>query len=86
MRLTALFLISLNLGCSQVPPYPEVWVCVHLTRLHFFRCENTKTKEKITIPDESMKMDKSICLSIEDYKKSEDWVQTVKSIAEKRCN
>jgi hypothetical protein len=79
--------ISLSvLGCSQLPPFPEVWQCQFNGSPRAFYCVNSKTKERLKLNAESEVMRGAQCLSADDYLKSEAWVEFVKSQAEKRCN
>jgi hypothetical protein len=72
------------LGCDQLPPSPDIWKCVYVPGVKF-RCANVKTKEKINISLDSPAMQNALCLSIEDYKKSERWVSQIEQMAQKRC-
>lgn len=46
---------------------------------------NSNTKEQIKIPAADSSMKGAQCMSADDYKKSEDWVQSVINIAQSRC-
>jgi hypothetical protein len=83
---SALLITSLSiLGCSQLPPFPEVYQCQFNGNPRAFYCINTKTKERLKIDAGSDVMKGAQCLSADDYLKSEAWVEFVKSQAEKRC-
>lgn len=81
---SVLWAISLS-GCAQLPEFPEVWQCQYNGTPRAFYCINTKTKDRMKLDALDTKMKGAQCLSPEDYKKSEDWVQLVKEIAERRC-
>ena len=72
------------LGCgSQVPAFPEVDQCAYVSG--FFYCVNTKTGAEVKLPASIQSMRGAQCMSLDDYRKSEQWVASVKQIAEKRC-
>lgn len=85
MRLIVLLIISLNVACAQLPDFPEVYQCVYLPSMNKFRCVNTRTKAKISLRLDDPRMNKALCVSVDDYRKSEAWVSQVKQIAERRC-
>lgn len=86
MRSAALLITSLSLvGCGSLPPFPEIYQCAFYASQNAFYCVNSSTKEEIKLPVDSPKMRGAQCMSLEDYRKSESWVQTVKQIAETRC-
>lgn len=72
-------------GCGKVPPFPETWQCAFSYANQKFYCVNTKTKEKRRIPIDSVEMKMAQCVSLDDYKAGETWVQAVKAIAERKC-
>ena len=84
---TILLAISLSLtACGTlVPEPPEVWQCGHSVRFNKFRCVNTVTHEAINVRRDDARMEAAQCLSADDYKKMENWIATVKEIAERRC-
>lgn len=82
----ALLTISLLSCGSLVPDFPEIWQCQVNGSPRAFYCVNTKTKEQKKIAIDSSEMKAAQCMSAEDYKKSEEWVQTVINIANERCH
>jgi len=82
-------LLSISLsscaGAKWVPPPPEVWQCGYSIQFDKFQCVNTKTGEKIKLSRDYPPMEAAQCLSADDYKKSEAWVQAVINIANERC-
>ncbi len=82
----ALLTIGLS-GCGRgIPDFPDnVFQCQYNGTPRAFYCVNVKTKDKMKIPGDSSAMRAAQCLSADDYKKSEAWVQTVVALAEKRC-
>lgn len=86
MRKSVLLTISLSLaGCGSLPKFPEVWQCSWNGNPRAFFCINTETRARMKIDATSPDMRGAQCLSHDDYRKSEEWVATVKEIAEKRC-
>lgn len=83
----ALLLISLSLiSCGTiVPEFPAVWQCGYSVKFNKFRCVNTKTKQAMNVKRDDPSMEGAQCLSADDYRKSEAWVESVKEIAETRC-
>lgn len=73
-------------GCGSLPPFPEVYQCTYMPRFSKFRCTNTRTHARVNLPLNSPRMDGAQCLSIDDYEKAQHWIETVKQIAERRCN
>jgi len=84
MRSVGLLITSLSLvGCGAVPSFPEVDQCAYVNGS--FYCINTKTGAEVKLPASAPKMKGAQCMSLADYRKSEQWVATVKQIAETRC-
>jgi len=77
---TSLFLI----GCNQLPKPPETWQCALISDSEFF-CINSKTKEEKMIGTGDSSMAGAQCLSLFDYESMQDWISTVKEIAERKC-
>jgi hypothetical protein len=83
----ALLVISLaSFGCAQLPPFPEVWQCAYSSKLNKFRCVNTRTKQALDLRRDDPNMEGAQCMSIEDYRKSEAWIDSVIEIANQRCH
>jgi hypothetical protein len=82
---TILFLTSLISGCASLPPFPEVNQCGYSVKFNKFRCCDTETKKCFNLKREDPSMEAAQCLSADDYKKSEEWVQSVVDIANRRC-
>lgn len=80
----ALLAISLS-SCAKVPPFPEIHQCAYSIKFNKFRCCNTRSKECFNLSREDERMEAAQCLSADDYKKSEAWVQAVINIANERC-
>lgn len=88
MRKSVLLKISLSLlpaGCGSLPPFPEIYQCAYHASHKAFFCVNTKTEAQLKIPESDPRMKGAQCMSPTDYRKSEQWVQSVKQIAETRC-
>ncbi len=83
----ALLLISLSLiSCGViVPEFPEVWQCGYSAKYNKFGCVNTTTQKFMNLRRDDPSMEGAQCLSIDDYRKSAAWVESVKKIAETRC-
>lgn len=84
-----LFAISLSLflsGCGgQLPRFPEIYQCAFSATQNAFFCVNTKTEARVKIPASDARMRGAQCMSLADYRKSEQWVGEVKKLAETRC-
>ena len=80
--LSGMFLASCAPG---VPDMPEVYQCQYSGKPRAFYCMNTKTKEKIKLSADDPSMKAALCLSADDYKKSEAWVKSVIELAKTRC-
>ncbi len=76
--------ISLS-GCASLPPFPEIYQC-GFRESFGFACVNTETGERERRSLKAPEMDGAQCMSLDDYRKSEEWVETVKEIAQRRCN
>lgn len=86
MAKIGLLAISLNvLACSQLPPFPEIYQCAWDGNPRAFYCVNTVTKERKKLQPLDATMKGAQCLSLEDYRRSEEWVETIKTMAERRC-
>lgn len=87
MLRAALFAISLSLaGCaSALPEFPEIWQCAFDGNPKAFYCVNTRTGARLKVAADDPRMKGAQCMSLDDYRKSERWVQQVKLIAEQRC-
>jgi hypothetical protein len=72
-------------ACAYLPPFPAVNQCLYRYDKQAFYCVNTDTKAQVKIPIASPVMRAAQCVSADDYKKVQDWVSTVKQIAETRC-
>jgi hypothetical protein len=87
MHKSALLILSFSLfACSKLPPFPEVYKCAWAGEPRAFFCVNTETGARIRVAPMDSSMNGAQCLSLEDYRKSENWVETIKKMAEKRCN
>jgi hypothetical protein len=76
---------SATIGCSKIPPQPEIWQCAHDADGTGFYCVNTKTKEEKVLLDSSPEMHGAQCVSLEDYGKLQQYYDTLKELAEKNC-
>lgn len=86
MRKSVLFVLLLaSSGCGKLPPFPAVWQCAHVGNPARFHCVNTETDEVKVLSDSSEQMQAAQCLSLDDYRSVVAWVNSIKSIAEKRC-
>jgi hypothetical protein len=88
MLKSALCAISLSvtqLSCASLPPFPEIYQCGFRSTFGF-ACVNTKTEERERRALADPEMDGAQCMSLEDYRKSEQWIESVKEIAQRRCN
>ena len=81
-----LCLTSLISACASLPPFPPVNQCAYSVKYNKFRCCNTSTQQCFNLKRESPSMEAAQCLSSDDYKKSEEWVQSVVNIANSRCH
>ncbi len=87
MRKILLLITCLEIvGCASLPPFPEVWQCSYLPHFNKFRCVNTKTKEKVNLKLDDGSMVGAQCMSLDDFKVTQDWIRQVKEIAEKKCH
>lgn len=82
MLLTASLLLS---GCKSLPEAPEVWQCGYSVKFKKFRCVNTKTKQAVNVSRDDSRMEGAQCLTLEDYRKSEAWVDHIIQLAKERC-
>jgi hypothetical protein len=82
--LLALSLLSIQ-ACDSVIKPPAVWQCGHSIKFDKFRCINTESGEAVNLSRDDMRMDGAQCLSIEDYKKSEQYVSDLIEQAKQRC-
>lgn len=81
-----LLIISLNVvACAVLPPFPAVNQCAYSVKFNKFRCCNTETKNCFNLVRDDGSMEAAQCLSADDYKKSTEWIDIVKQIAETRC-
>jgi hypothetical protein len=78
------FLLML-MGCGKLPDFPETLQCAYSHSNQLFICVNTKTKAKVRLRADDPWMKNAQCVSLDDYKAGQTWVQTVKRIAERRC-
>lgn len=86
MRNAVLSLIAISLiACEKLPPYPEVWNCGYSIKFDFFFCVNNKTNDEIVLKRDDPRMERSQCLSEKDYEAGQQWVETLKQMAERRC-
>jgi hypothetical protein len=69
----------------MVPPFPRILQCQFNGTPRAFYCVDTETKERVKIELSDDRMKAAQCVSAEDFKKSQAWVQRVKEIAEERC-
>lgn len=72
-------------GCGKLPEYPETLQCTFSHARGLFFCVNTKTKAKVRLRADSPRMSGAQCVSLDDYRKGDDWVKSVIAIAERRC-
>ena len=78
--------LSLSLAsCATLPPFPSVNQCAYSVKFNKFRCCNTETKKCFNLKREDPIMEAAQCLNADDYKKAEEWTQTVIDIAKARC-
>lgn len=83
---TPLFALFLSLsGCSSLPPFPEVWQCAYSVKFNKFRCCNSNTKECANLKRDDTRMEAAQCLSADDYKASQEWLNSVIDLAQKHC-
>jgi hypothetical protein len=80
--LTALLSLS---ACSQLPDAPEIWQCGYSVKFNKFRCVNTRTKEAINLSRNDPHMEAAQCLSVDDYRSSQAWVESIIEISKQRC-
>lgn len=85
MRLKAVSLIICLSGCAMLPPFPEVNQCAYKPKLGLFVCRDTTTKKIVHIPIADASMEGAQCVSTEDFKSVQDWIQQVQEIAQRRC-
>jgi hypothetical protein len=86
MRKSVLLIIAISsIGCSKLPPYPEVWLCGHDSDGTGFYCVNTKTKAEKVLVDSTPSMHGAQCVSLDDYGKLQQYYDTLKELAEKNC-
>ncbi len=83
----SLILLSLSLSAcgSVVPEFPQILQCAYSIKFNKFRCVNSKTGEAFNLPRDFAAMEGAQCMTLDDYRKSEAWVASVKAIAERRC-
>lgn len=86
MHSLRLLIICLSLSaCDALPPAPAVGQCAYSVRFKKFRCCNTVTKECFNVKNDDIKMEAAQCLSADDFKSMEKWVDSVVEIAHTHC-
>ena len=75
----------LLVGCSKLPPAPEMWQCGHNVDGSGFYCVNTKTGESKVLTDSDPIMHGAQCLSIDDYAKAQSYIDTLEELAKQSC-
>ncbi len=86
MRKIALLILSLGLnGCRHIAKAPEVDLCQYNGTPRAFYCVNTETraKEKRAASDPRMKA--AQCLSADDSKTTDAYIDYLIGVARKRC-
>ncbi len=73
------------IGCSSLPPFPEVMQSGYSYKYKKFRACNTDTHVCYNIPIDDPSMEGAQCLNAPDYKSVSQWVSVVKEIADKKC-
>ncbi len=86
IMIKALLLTTSLISCASLPPFPPVDQCAYSVKFSKFRCCNTDTKKCFNLKRDDSKMEAAQCLSADDYKASEAWVQNVLNIANTRCH
>lgn len=87
IALCAISLVVSLAACSQLPPFPEVvqyGYHADVARPGFYGVNTETHARTFRTPDDPI-MKGAQCMSLDDYKKSEDWVRQVKEIAERKC-
>lgn len=88
MKIALMFLffyLSL-IGCApELPPFPELNQCAYSVKFNKWRCVNSVTHAAENRTRDDVRMEGAQALSVEDYKKSEAWVQEIHDLAQKRC-
>jgi hypothetical protein len=80
-----LALLILLTGCGKLPAFPETLQCAYSHSNQLFFCVNTKTKEKVRLRADDPWMKNAQCVSLDDYRAGQAWIQNLKNIAERRC-
>lgn len=85
LKMTLLALSLVLSGCESLPEAPDLWQCGYSIKFNKFRCVNTKTKQAVNLSRDNPGMEAAQCLSLDDYRRSEEWVDTLIKIAKERC-
>lgn len=72
-------------GCRTIEDAPQVWQCQFNGSPRAFFCVNTHTKERRKLSAESPTMKAAQCLSAQDYKTMQSYVDYLIREAGKRC-
>lgn len=86
IRIKILLLTTSLISCASLPPFPPVNQCAYSVKFNKFRCCNTDTKKCFNLKRDDQRMEAAQCLSADDYKASEAWLQDVINIANQRCH
>lgn len=86
IRKIALLIASLSLSaCKHLADPPEHWLCQYNGEPVAFYCVNSVTKQKLKIPANSPDMKAAQCLSADDYRNMQTYVDYLIQEAKRRC-
>lgn len=86
IKLSPILLVTCLSACNVVPSPPEIDQCGYSFKFQKFRCCDTKSGNCINVKLDDSLMEGAQCVSAEDFKKSSDYVDTLKQLAETHCH
>jgi hypothetical protein len=86
VRKIALLITVLSLSaCKTLEDAPAVWQCQYNGSPRKFFCKNTHTGERRTVPADSSSMKAAQCLSADDFRSMQNYVDYLIDEAQRRC-
>lgn len=77
--------LGLSAGCKRIEDAPPVWQCQYNGSPRAFYCVNTHTKQRMKIPAEHPQMKAAQCLSAQDFKTMQRYVDYLIDESKRRC-